>query len=82
MSRPPVAARNLSSERASVTSEVVFGYKPPQARSRMMASDQTDDDDMITDDDAPNDGHTYAEVRTIKVTIGEIRKAVQRQMGR
>ena len=46
----------------------------------MNSSDEAGDD-LITDDDALDEEPTYSEARTMKITVGELRKVIQEEAG-
>lgn len=62
------------------TEDAVFGYRPPSSRKFMNSSDEAGDD-LITDDDAVDEEPTYSEARTMKITIGELRKVIREEAG-
>ena len=54
------------------TEDAVFGYRPPSAGTFLNSSDEQDDDeDLLTDDEL------MVETRTIRITIGELKRAIK-----
>ncbi len=53
------------------TEDAVFGYRPPSSRRFLNSSDEPDDEDALVDVDPVDDTS-----RTIKTTIGELKKAL------
>ncbi len=60
------------------TEDVVFGYRSPSSSIHMNDSDESEDDDLLTDD-VPGEEPIYSEARTMKITVGELRKVIQEE---
>lgn len=59
------------------TEDVVFGYRPSSVSSRMNNDDEPDDDELLTDSEP-----TYAEACVVKITVGELKKAIREALER
>ncbi len=72
---PPVTARKTREAKIVATEDAVFGYRPPSAGKFLNSSDKPDDDeeDLLSDSEP-----TYTEARTIKITLGELKKVIRR----
>ena len=79
-----MTARKTREARVRATEDAVFGYRAPSAGSRMMSGsdepEEDSEDDLLTDD-APQEQPTYSEARTMKITIGELRKVIAEEAG-
>lgn len=74
--------RKTREARERATEDAVFGYRAPSSGRRMMAnSDEPDDDgdDRLLTDDALDEEPTYSEARTMKITVGELRKVIREE---
>lgn len=74
-----MTARKTREAPERTTEDAVFGYRPPSAGRRMNASEDDEDDDLITDDDGHGEEPTYTEARTMKITVGELRKVIKEE---
>lgn len=72
--------RKTREAKIRATEDAVFGYQSPSSRKFMNSSDEAGDD-LITDDDALDEEPTYSEARTMKITVGELRKVIREEAG-
>lgn len=64
--------RKTREAQVGATEEGVFGYRPGASRSRMNSEDEPDEDDLLTDSEP-----TYAESCVVKITVGELKRAIR-----
>jgi len=64
---PHVTSRKIQEPKVMATEDAVFGYRPPSSRKFMNSSDEPDDEDLLTDSEP---------TKTIRTTLGELRRAI------
>lgn len=76
-----MTARKTREAKVRATEDAVFGYRAPSSGRRMMANSDDEEEDKLLTDDAVDEEPTYSEARTMKITVGELRKVIREEAG-